>query len=384
MKCIYCNSELTSNANFCYKCRQQVRCMICKATLVKDALICIECGKPINQSNTNNGAINNIEISEDANGRKLTASFTDNVAESVARIFVNDFNFKKQPSIKGLSVSSTVHNNEVEDIEMNEVTIKPMKSDELTTLERIFRNRNGEISIDDTRIKAKNKSDSVSRISLLYLYYKELQGEQEIDRIGLNNFLKQEKFDENTFRVWLSSAGKKLVDNKKTYLCLRQEGKEKAKQIIAEFLDPNIPNVYDFKSSSHSKGKKDDAQNTTNGKSKTKTSITPKIVSELNLNPKGKESLIEFYKKYSLKKDAAEHNLFFIYYLERVLGEKSISLNHIYTCYKEVKKQFPNNLYQSLINTKNRSGWIDTSDTNNLKITTAGENHVEHKIKKSS
>ena len=384
MKCIYCNSELPSNANFCHKCRQQVRCMICKAILVKDALICIECGKTNNQSN-NNGAVNNIEISEDVNGRKLTASFTDNVAESVAKIFVNDFNFKKQPSVKGLSMPNTIQNNEIEDIELTEETetknANPTKSDDLATLEKIFKDKNEELSMYDTRIKAKSKSDFVSRISLLYLYYKELKGEQEISRTDLNKFLQQSKLDEQMFRIWLSKS-KNLVDNKKTYLCLRPEGQEIAQQFLTEFLDSSIPNVWDFKSSGTAKNKKEETKSLTNGKSKTKTnSTTYQIISSLNLKPKGKKALTDFYSEYSAKNNF-ENNLLFVYYMEKILEEQHIGINHINTCYKEVKKKGPN-IYQSLADTKKHKGWIETRNMNNLKITTQGDNYVEHDMAQS-
>jgi hypothetical protein len=382
MKCIYCNSELPSKANFCPKCLRQIACLSCKEALVRDTSICVYCGKTITQNNSTNAAVNNIEFSDNGNERTFRASFTDTVAGNVVETFANLLPFQKQSYTKELVAANVVEDKTIEDVEHTEIsTDKRQKSDDLTTLEKIFKNKDGEISLYDPRIKAKNKSDFVSRISLLYLYYKELQGEQETNRADLNNFLKQEKIDEKIFRVWLST-NKKLIDNKKTYLCLRLEGQETAQQILTEFLDNSIPNTYELKGN-FSKSKKEETKNTTNGKSKNKPNTTTyKIVPDLNLKPSNKKSLIDFYAEYSVKKSAAEHNLFFIYYLERILEEKDITINHVYTCYKAVKKQFPNNLYQSLVDTKNRNGWIDTSNTNNLKIITAGENYLEHDMVK--
>jgi len=64
--------------------------------------------------------------------------------------------------------------------------------------------------------------------------------------------------------------------------------------------------------------------------------------------------------------------------MERVLKITDIGINHVYTCYKNVGEKVPGNLYQSLVDTKNLKGWIESKDINNLKITIAGENHVEH------
>ena len=42
----------------------------------------------------------------------------------------------------------------------------------------------------------------------------------------------------------------------------------------------------------------------------------------------------------------------------------------------------PNNLYQSLVDTKRKKGWIESSDMNNITVTISGENYVEQDLKK--
>ena len=38
----------------------------------------------------------------------------------------------------------------------------------------------------------------------------------------------------------------------------------------------------------------------------------------------------------------------------------------------------PGNLYQNLIDTKNKRGWISTSNMDDLTVTVPGENYLEH------
>ena len=60
-------------------------------------------------------------------------------------------------------------------------------------------------------------------------------------------------------------------------------------------------------------------------------------------------------------------------------------MDSVYTCYKHIKKiKVPGNLYQSLADTKNKNGWIDTSNMDELKVTIPGENYLEHDMQKKA
>jgi len=102
------------------------------------------------------------------------------------------------------------------------------------------------------------------------------------------------------------------------------------------------------------------------------------LITSLNLVSNGKESLKDFYTKYQVKNNM-DRNIVILYYLRRVIGEENLGVNHIYTCYKHLSQKVPN-IYQSLLDTKNRKGWVDTSNTDDLKVTVAGENYIEHEI----
>lgn len=106
------------------------------------------------------------------------------------------------------------------------------------------------------------------------------------------------------------------------------------------------------------------------------------LITSLNLVSNGKESLKDFYAKYHTKSNFNK-NIVILYYLTKIAEEGNIGINHIYTCYKHLSQKVPN-IYQSLLDTKNRKGWIDTSNTDDLKVTIAGENYIEHEIATNS
>lgn len=103
------------------------------------------------------------------------------------------------------------------------------------------------------------------------------------------------------------------------------------------------------------------------------------MLANLNLRPPNAKHLITFFSEFKIKSDY-EANLIFTYYLKTFLKEDMISVDHIYTCYKEVKRKIPTNLYQSIANTKRDKSWLDTSNTSDLKLTVQGENYIEHDI----
>jgi hypothetical protein len=109
----------------------------------------------------------------------------------------------------------------------------------------------------------------------------------------------------------------------------------------------------------------------------------PKQLMDLNLRPKGKESLKDFYSKYDLKTNF-EKNVSFTYYLTKVINIKGITIDHIYTCYKETDQKVPENIYQSLADTKKHKGWIDTTNMEDIKLSIQGENYIEHDVPRAS
>jgi hypothetical protein len=116
-----------------------------------------------------------------------------------------------------------------------------------------------------------------------------------------------------------------------------------------------------------------------NIKSRTQLSV----VKDLNLKKEGTSpSLRDFHAEKS-PETFSEQNAVFVYYLNRVKETDTISPSHIFTCYKEVGARVPGAFYQSLLDTSRIKGWIDTANTEQIRITTVGENFVEHDLPKS-
>src|SRR6266496_2338661 len=105
----------------------------------------------------------------------------------------------------------------------------------------------------------------------------------------------------------------------------------------------------------------------------------PKFKSDLNLRPKGKKSLKDFLAEKKPKTNE-ERFAVMIYYLEKTLQEKTIDRDHIYTCFKELGVKFPLQIDAVLRNAARRKGWINTTNSSDLRITTRGENFVEHDL----
>lgn len=120
---------------------------------------------------------------------------------------------------------------------------------------------------------------------------------------------------------------------------------------------------------------------------KVKTSSSPKassdmiFLNDLNLRPKGKESLKDFAAKYQ-NKTTEELTLLIVYYLKEELKE-TVTLAHVFTCLKELGKKIPTHLKQVLTNNKNNKHWIDLNDWNDIKYTVAGMNYMEHDFTKA-
>lgn len=119
-------------------------------------------------------------------------------------------------------------------------------------------------------------------------------------------------------------------------------------------------------------------------KSVKKPRTGPKMVPDLDLSGGGKtESLRAFYAKYNAKTNY-DRNLIFIYYLKSILNVDAVTIDHVFTCYRNIQGvKIPGSLEQSLIDTRSRKGWIDTASLDNIGLNVHGINHLEHDMEKA-
>jgi hypothetical protein len=116
-------------------------------------------------------------------------------------------------------------------------------------------------------------------------------------------------------------------------------------------------------------------------KSKSKAKPSLSMVKDLNLKPNGKPSLDDFVEQ---KKPISHYEKCTVctYFLKHELNLDAISESHVFTCLKHMKWRIPANLSNTLAYTASQYGWLDTSDLQKIRITTMGENLVEHDLPK--
>lgn len=108
---------------------------------------------------------------------------------------------------------------------------------------------------------------------------------------------------------------------------------------------------------------------------------TYQINKDLNLSPKDKTTLKEFI---ALKKPRSniEFNAVVIYYLQKVLAKENISVDDVYSCYKDIGRKVPNALKQSLTDTSSSKYGYIAVNNNYYSIPVKGENLVELELPK--
>lgn len=103
------------------------------------------------------------------------------------------------------------------------------------------------------------------------------------------------------------------------------------------------------------------------------------FVKDLNLRPDGKPSLRDFYNA-KQPVDRQEQLAVLLYYLTKTLEKTGVGTNHLYTAWKEVAAPVPPDIAHTARLTANRKNWVDSSKSDDLKLTVTGENFVEHDL----
>lgn len=126
----------------------------------------------------------------------------------------------------------------------------------------------------------------------------------------------------------------------------------------------------------------------TKSKQSTKKDVGPKKPAaesysiDRNLNLRGEKDVPSFKDFFQEKQplSTAEINAVSVYYLKQLKGMDTVTLNHVYTCYKEVGKKPADYFKQSFRDTKNKQGYIEFDDNWNLTIPHRGVSFVEHDL----
>jgi len=106
-------------------------------------------------------------------------------------------------------------------------------------------------------------------------------------------------------------------------------------------------------------------------------------VKNLDLKPKGKTPFDEFANQKKPQSNREKCALA-VYYLGHELGLTDITMNHVFTFFKNMKWRGPADLEGTLYYTASQDGWIDTSDMKSIKTTAMGQNLIEHDLPKTT
>lgn len=124
-------------------------------------------------------------------------------------------------------------------------------------------------------------------------------------------------------------------------------------------------------------------QRKTTRRSTKRKRTTPTLVKDLDLRPKEQKSFKDFIDD-KAPTNNYERQAVSIYYLEKILDLQSVTSDHVFTAFREAGWRIPSDFRNSLATTASHKGWIDSSDMENLTVTTSGINAVEHDLPKSS
>jgi hypothetical protein len=190
-------------------------------------------------------------------------------------------------------------------------------------LRDIFRYNGDQLRLKETRLKANNKLDASRRLVYLFLYAHELEGRHEIPRTVLNEELKKAGYYATNVVTWISNSSDLFREEDR--VGLQKSGREEAQKVLAEVLDPNIPNNWNLNTGGGTRGAK------SNGKGDENTDSSPKNGSrKSNSYSQVVKSWADAWKvlpleidKYSVIKDrsVAEQGIFSLWAISKVTDE---------------------------------------------------------------
>jgi hypothetical protein len=106
-----------------------------------------------------------------------------------------------------------------------------------------------------------------------------------------------------------------------------------------------------------------------------------KPVGDIDFVPSGKQSLKEFFAAKGPASDI-DQVLVLCHFLQHSTQSTSIGPGHILGGFKHVNKPVPKDLKQTIRNMKEKKAWISFTDIENIRVTTEGDNRVEHELGK--
>lgn len=268
--CPFCNTSLPSRAIFCKSCTKQVRCKTCKDLLELGSLACISCGTPVGEGGNSLVAeestepafvsnMNTLEFDETRRGRSLRATLTDeavgHLSDSFGMFMAGRITDGTQRNRQPLSpvfgeitteqdqlFLPTSSENDNQQAERETVISNRGQSTNKDKLQKVFLYEGEQIRLYDSRLKATSKLDAARRLTYLLLYAHEQEGRKSIPRNNLNEVLKKAALYDPNASSWIGSSSDLSVEEGE--VSLRLPGQERAKEVLEEVLNPEVPDAW--------------------------------------------------------------------------------------------------------------------------------------------
>lgn len=392
--CYNCSKPLSQTGYFCGGCLTQVKCKSCGSTLEKDDAGCINCGTPKEvraETKTDlHQNINTFRLHETATDRTIEATFSDDVAKDLAgtlrdaaaagRMKAIDSNF---PPFHNFNVANEKTPEFTEAEVLNDENGVPKTESAHNTASDAAKNMEPPVVypyIDDLLLR---RSFTEMEWILVFAFYESEYGQKTftLDKVRAAYLSKRRKDSR------IKNFSKNWSGLLKTCISTASEGVYQIQfdkiSIISDFVMGKASGITKgaFEKSNKPKSfaaKKTKGENSlppTGKLSKSSNSKGLKILSNINFEPEGKESLKDFFGKYTPANDN-ERNLLFVFYLQNVLEIDQVTFDHVYSCYDILELRISESLPQTIRNTASRTKWIETQKSI-LSVTIKGSNQIK-------
>ena len=105
------------------------------------------------------------------------------------------------------------------------------------------------------------------------------------------------------------------------------------------------------------------------------------LVGDIDFVPKEKQPLKELFAQKNPGSDL-DQVLVICYFLQHIAHVNPIGPGHVLSGFKHVGKPVPKDLKQTIRNLKKNKAWLGFSKINDIRLTTEGDNRVEHELGK--
>lgn len=269
MICSRCNGQSPENALYCQRCGQPLRCKNCQAQLLPTARACIHCGQLIpERSNSEQFAVgivsvppgyNRLKMHETPDVRDLDLIVSNDAIEHIRDFFpplVGNRPTGRQKSSLDQQTQQQAGLVEVASEEpfpqpqLPAVASRPVASHE--GIGEIFRDHDGRLKQERRDLKATSRRDYIIRLAHLYIYARYLLGDEKVPRDDVFNILDEAGVKDNHRSAYIHESGIRSGENETLWLTL--DGREQAKQFLAEALDTQSAEGWPKGAESHSVG----------------------------------------------------------------------------------------------------------------------------------